>query len=93
MEEWSFQIWYRYAEVAPANADTEKWCSCIDGALIKEHSINCIRQAGFQNVEVLSKQLYTVEDGDGNQVNDKGQKKKKSSSWIQCCCNCCTGLL
>jgi hypothetical protein len=63
------------AEVAPADADDEKWCGCIDGALTKEHYIDSIRQAGFQNVEVLSEQLYMVEDDDDNQVDDKRSKK------------------
>ncbi len=60
-------------EIAPADADAEKWSSCIDGALTKEHYIDSIRQAGFQNVEVLSEQLY-MDDYEGNQVNGKGKK-------------------
>ena len=67
------------AEIAPIHADPEKWCSCIDGALTKEHYIESIRQAGFENVEVLSEQLYTEED-DGNQLD--GQSKKKISSIV-----------
>jgi arsenite methyltransferase len=63
------------AEVAPADADAEKWCGCIDGALTKEHYIDSIRQAGFQNVAVLSEQLYMVEDNDGNKEDEKGSKK------------------
>jgi arsenite methyltransferase len=72
------------AEVAQTDADTEKWCSCIDGALTKEHYINSIRQAGFQNVKVLNEQLYSVEDddGNGNQVNDKERKKKNITSVV-----------
>jgi arsenite methyltransferase len=67
------------AEIAPIHADAEKWCSCIDGALTKEHYLDSIRQAGFQNVEVLSEQLYTEED-DGNQLD--GKRKKKISSIV-----------
>src|SRR5687767_963986 len=63
------------AEIAPTDADTERWCGCIDGALTKEHYIDSIRQAGFQNVEVLSEQLYVVEDNDGNKEDEKGSKK------------------
>jgi arsenite methyltransferase len=63
------------AEVAPADADAEKWCGCIDGALTKEHYIDSIRQAGFHNVEVLSEQLYIAEDKDGNKEDEKGSKK------------------
>ena len=46
------------SEIAPTDANAEKWSSCIDGALTKEHYIDSIRLAGFQNVEVLSEQLY-----------------------------------
>lgn len=66
------------AEIAPIHADLEKWCSCIDGALTKEHYIESIRQAGFENVEVLSEQLYTE---DHNQLD--GKRKKISSIVIK----------
>jgi arsenite methyltransferase len=59
-------------EIAPTDADAEKWCGCIDGALTKEHYIDSIRQAGFQNVEVLNEQLYI--DDEGNQVDGKRRK-------------------
>jgi arsenite methyltransferase len=70
------------AEVAPADADAEKWCGCIDGALTREHYIDSIKQAEFQNIEVLSEQLYMVEDGDGNQVDDKERKRRKITSVV-----------
>jgi arsenite methyltransferase len=72
------------AEVAQADADIEKWCSCIDGALTNEHYIDSIRQAGFQNIKVLNEQLYTVEDGDGNdnQLKDIVRKKKNITSVV-----------
>jgi arsenite methyltransferase len=54
-------------EVVPSSVSAEKWCSCIDGALTKEHYLDSIRKAGFQNVEVLSERLYM--DG-GEQVVD-----------------------
>ena len=38
-------------EIQEASINSEKWCSCIDGALTKENYINCITQAGFKNVE------------------------------------------
>jgi arsenite methyltransferase len=66
-------------EIAPTDANAEKWCGCIDGALTKEHYLDSIRQAGFQNVEVLSEQLYT-EDDDDNQVD--GKRKKKITSVV-----------
>jgi arsenite methyltransferase len=66
-------------EIAPADADEERWCGCIDGALTKEHYLYSIRQAGFQNVEVLSEQLYLDEE-DGNQRN--GESKKRITSVV-----------
>ena len=65
-------------EIAPADADVERWCGCIDGALTKEHYLDSIRQAGFQNVEVLSEQLYL--DDDSNQRN--GESKKRITSVV-----------
>jgi hypothetical protein len=46
--------------------DSEKWCSCIDGALTKENYLNSIRKAGFTNIEVLGDKCYI----EGDQVND-----------------------
>jgi hypothetical protein len=46
--------------------DSEKWCSCIDGALTKENYLESIRKAGFQNPEILEEKLYTLEQGEGN---------------------------
>jgi ubiquinone/menaquinone biosynthesis C-methylase UbiE len=63
-------------EIAPADADTERWCGCIDGALTKEHYLDSIRQAGFQNVEVLSEQLYL--DDDSNPRNGESEKRISS---------------
>jgi arsenite methyltransferase len=65
-------------EIPPADADAERWCGCIDGALTKEHYLDSIRQAGFQNVEVLTEQLYL--DDDGNQKN--GETKKRITSVV-----------
>jgi arsenite methyltransferase len=61
-------------EITPIDANVERWCSCIDGTLTKEHYIESIRQAGFQNVEVLSEQLYIDESNDSNQRNGKGKE-------------------
>jgi arsenite methyltransferase len=55
-------------EVQSDSIDSEKWCSCIDGALTKENYLNSIRKAGFTNIEVLDDKLY-IEGGD--QVNDR----------------------
>jgi arsenite methyltransferase len=50
-------------EVQSDSIDSEKWCSCIDGALTKENYLNSIRKAGFTNIEVLDDKRY-VEGGD-----------------------------
>jgi arsenite methyltransferase len=55
-------------EVAPSAVSVKKWCSCIDGALTKEHYLDSIRNAGFPNVEVLSEQLYM---DDSEQVDSR----------------------
>src|ERR671924_2295873 len=60
------------SEIVPTDANAEKWSSCIDGALTKEHYLDSIKKAGFQNVEVLSEQPYM---DDGNQVDGKRRKK------------------
>jgi arsenite methyltransferase len=59
-------------EIATTDANAQMWSSCIDGALTKEHYFDSIRQAGFQNVEVLNEQLYI--DDEGNQVDGKRRK-------------------
>ena len=48
-------------EVGLEAAETEEWCSCIDGALTKENYIAGIRQVGFKTVEVLREKLYMEE--------------------------------
>jgi arsenite methyltransferase len=57
-------------EVQKDSADSEKWCSCIDGALTKENYIESIRKAGFKNPEILEEKPYIqAEEGD-NKVDD-----------------------
>jgi arsenite methyltransferase len=65
LEGWQYQIWL-HREVSEANSiDAEKWCSCIDGALIKENDIENIIQAGFTNIEILDEKPYLeMEQGD-----------------------------
>lgn len=58
------------SEIMPSDANAEKWSSCIDGALTKEHYLDNIKKAGFQNVEVLSEALY-MNDGGTEQVNTR----------------------
>src|ERR671918_1566109 len=57
-------------EVHGDSVDSDKWCSCIDGALTKENYLDSIRKAGFQNHEILEEKLYTQEESD-NKVDDK----------------------
>jgi arsenite methyltransferase len=49
-------------EVDQGSANSDKWCSCIDGALTKEHYLDSIRMAGFSDVEVLEEKLYMYGD-------------------------------
>lgn len=53
-------------EVHGDSVDSEKWCSCIDGALTKENYLESIRKAGFQNPEILEERLYIQEEGEGS---------------------------
>jgi arsenite methyltransferase len=53
-------------EVHENSVDSDKWCSCIDGALTKENYLESIRKAGFQNPEILDEKLYTREESDNN---------------------------
>ena len=50
-------------EVPSNSVDSEKWCSCIDGALIRENYLTSIRKAGFHNRQILEEKLY--QEGDG----------------------------
>ena len=59
-------------EVSGNSVDSEKWCSCIDGALTRENYLESIRKAGFQNPEILEEKLYIKEESN-NKVDDKGR--------------------
>ena len=61
------------------SVNPEKWCSCIDGALIKKNYLDSIRKAGFKNVEILEEKAYTEETGE----NDRDIKRKISSLLIK----------
>ena len=52
-------------EVELESADTEEWCSCIDGALTKENYLGSMRKAGFNNPEVLQETTYLEDKTDG----------------------------
>src|ERR687892_32993 len=64
-------------EVPEDSVDSEKWCSCIDGALTKENYLESIRKAGFKDPEVLEAKLYTQEGSD-----DKIDGKREISSIV-----------
>lgn len=64
-------------EVQGDSVDSEKWCSCIDGALTKENYLESIRKAGFQNPEILEEKMYIQEVQE--EGNDKVGNRKISS--------------
>ena len=55
-------------EVNAESVNADSWCSCIDGALTREHYINSIKEAGFQDVKVLNEQLYMDDDETGRKI-------------------------
>ena len=56
-------------EVHKETINSDDWCSCIDGALTRDNYINCIKQAGFQDVKVLNERTYLTEDKtDGRKI-------------------------
>src|ERR671919_771156 len=63
-------------EVHRDSVDSDKWCSCIDGALTKENYLDSIRKAGFENPEILEEKLYTQEE------SDKVENKRKINSIV-----------
>lgn len=52
-------------EVRLEAANSEDWCSCIDGALTSDNYIDSIKKAGFENVKVLQETPY-LEDKVGD---------------------------
>ena len=48
-------------EVQSDSVNTEKWCSCIDGALTRQNYTQSIKDAGFRNVEILNEKPYLDE--------------------------------
>ena len=48
-------------EINNNNINTDNWCSCIDGALTKENYLQRIKDAGFQNIEILNEKTYLDE--------------------------------
>jgi SAM-dependent methyltransferase len=54
-------------ELSGDQVNHEQWCSCIDGALTREHYIECIKKAGFHNISVLDERVYM----EGERVNGR----------------------
>ena len=57
-------------EISKDNINTNNWCSCIDGALTKENYVQSIRDAGFENIEVVNEKTYMDETNfsDGRKI-------------------------
>jgi arsenite methyltransferase len=57
-------------EISKDDINPDKWCSCIDGALTKENYLKSIRDADFQNIEVLNEKTYIDESNfsDGRKI-------------------------
>jgi SAM-dependent methyltransferase len=57
-------------EISKDYVKTNDWCSCIDGALTKENYLQSIKDAGFQNIEILYEKTYMDENhfSDGRKI-------------------------
>ena len=57
-------------EISKKDVNTDNWCSCIDGALTKENYLRSIKDAGFQNMEILYERTYMDETNfnDGRKI-------------------------
>jgi arsenite methyltransferase len=57
-------------EISKDNINTNNWCSCIDGALTKENYLKSIRDAGFQNIEIVNEKTNIDETNfsDGRKI-------------------------
>src|SRR5215204_3022286 len=45
-------------EISKDDINTNDWYSCIDGALTNENYLQSIKDAGFQNIEILNEKTY-----------------------------------
>jgi arsenite methyltransferase len=61
-------------EKSQDSINSDKWCSCIDGALTKKKYLDSIGKAGFQTVDVLEEKAYIYDQVDS--------KKRKISSLV-----------
>ena len=65
-------------EVPTHSVDSDKWCSCIDGALTKENYLTSIRKAGFQNHRDIGREIVFTRRRKrrSNQVDDSSEKNQ-----------------
>ena len=54
-------------ELPPGEINSDQWCECIDGALTKENYLSCIKQAGFEKIEILEERAYM----EGEKINGR----------------------
>lgn len=54
-------------ELPAGEINSDQWCECIDGALTKENYISCMKQAGFEKIEVLEERKYM----EGEKINGR----------------------
>ena len=57
-------------EISKDEMNAINWCSCIDGVLTKKNYLKSIRDAGFQNIEILNEKNYMDENhfSDGRKI-------------------------
>ncbi len=57
-------------EISKDNVNTNNWCSRIDGALTKDNYLQSIKDAGFQNIQILNEKTYMDETNfnDGRKI-------------------------
>lgn len=57
-------------EISKDDINSDNWCSCIDGALTKENYLRSIKDAGFQNIQILNEKTYMDETNfnDGRKI-------------------------
>ena len=60
-------------EKSQDSINSDKWCSCIDGALTKEKYLDSIRKAGFQTVDILDEKAY---------IDDQVDSEKRTTSSV-----------
>jgi arsenite methyltransferase len=69
-------------EVQTDSIDSEKWCSCIDGALTKKNYIDSIKKAGFRNPEILEEKLYLQEADQADGSSSRRRRIRRISSIV-----------